>query len=128
MEYAKSALNEYKAVEIDAAVLAATPHELIAKLLSKAIQSIQDAKERLLSNDITSKGQYINMAITIIADGLRSSLNLEAGGEIATNLDALYDYMVRRLMSAHAQNNPAMLDEVVQLLQQIKSGWDGIKP
>jgi flagellar protein FliS len=53
---------------------------------------------------------------------------MEAGGEIAENLDSLYDYMLRRLMKAHAENDVAILDEVISLLREIKLGWDGIKP
>lgn len=128
MQYAKSALNEYKTVQIDAAVLAASPHELIAKLLSKAIDSIEEAKEHIKNDDIVAKSQCIKIATSIIADGLRSCLNMEAGGEVAVNLDALYDYMLRSLIKAHAENDIAVLDEVTKLLREIKMGWDGIKP
>ena len=128
MQYAKSALNKYKAVEIDAAVLAGSPHELIAKLLTGAIDAIRDAKRHMQNNDIVAKSQRIKIAISIIADGLKSCLNMEEGGEIAANLDALYDYMLRRIISAHAQNNTAILDEVAALLYEIKTGWDGIRP
>ena len=128
MEYAKSALNKYKSVEIDAAVLAGSPHELIAKLLSGAIDAIREAKRYMQNKDIVAKSKRIELAISIIADGLKSCLNMEEGGEIAVNLDALYDYMLRRLMMAHAQNNAVILDEVAGLLLEIKAGWDGIKP
>ena len=128
MQYAKSALNEYKTVQIDAAVLAASPHELIAKLLAKAIDSVEEAKEHIKNDDIVAKSQCIKIATSIIADGLRNCLNMEAGGEVAANLDALYDYMLRALIKAHAQNDTAILDEVTKLLREIKMGWDGIKP
>jgi flagellar protein FliS len=128
MQYAKNALNEYKAVEVDASVLAANPHELIAKLMSGAINSTQRAKQYMLQHDIPSKSQHIKAAMSIIADGLRSCLNMEAGGEIAANLDGLYEYILQRLMTAHAHNDPVILDEVVALLNEIKAGWDGIKP
>jgi len=128
METMKTAVNAYQTVQIDAAVLGAGPHELIAKLLSRAIESTEDAKDCMLNNDVTGKAQNVKIATSIIADGLRSSLNMEAGGEIAANLDALYDYMLRRLIKAHAENSPAILDEVTALMREIKSGWDGIKP
>ncbi|VAX04640.1 Flagellar biosynthesis protein FliS, partial [hydrothermal vent metagenome] len=70
----------------------------------------------------------IKIAISIISDGLRGSLDMDAGGEIAENLDALYEYMLQRLMAGHAKNDPVALDEVNTLLREIKSGWDGIKP
>lgn len=128
MESMKVAANAYQKVQIDAAVLGASPHELITKLLSRAIESIVEAKKCMVKNDIVAKTQHIKIATSIIADGLRSSLNMDAGGDIAANLDALYDYMLRRLIKAHAENSPAILDEVASLLREIKLGWDGIKP
>lgn len=128
MESMKSAVNAYETVQVDAAVLGASPHELIGKLLSRAMEAIADAKVQMQEGDIPGKSQNIKIAISIISDGLRSSLNMEAGGEIAANLDGLYDYMLRQLMSAHVNNDTEILDEVVSLLAEIKTGWDGIKP
>jgi len=128
MESTKTAVNAYQAVQVDAAVLGASPHELIAKLLSKAIESIGEARGYIVSNDIPNKSEHIKIAISIISDGLRGSLNMDAGGEIAENLNALYEYMLQRLMVGHAKNDLVALDEVNTLLREVKSGWDGIKP
>ena len=128
MESMKAAVNAYQTVQVDAVFLGASPHELIGKLLSRAIEAIAEAKGQIQNRDIPGKSQNIEIAIAIITDGLRGSLNMEAGGEIAQNLDGLYDYMLRQLLKAHAQNDEAILDEVVALLREIKSGWDGIKP
>lgn len=127
MESMKSAVNAYQTVQVDAAVLGAGPHELIAKLLSGAIDTIVEARVDILNEDIESKSQHIDIVISIISDGLRGSLNMDAGGELAQKLDSLYDYMLRRLVTAHAENDVSILDEVVLLLAEIKTGWDGIK-
>lgn len=128
MESMKTAANAYQTVQIDAAVLGASPHELIAKLIARAIEAIVDARAPMQQGNIPRKTQEITIATSIISDGLRGSLNMEAGGEIAANLDALYDYMLRQLIKAHAENDVAILDEVASLLGEIKSGWDAIKP
>ena len=127
MESIKTAVNAYQTVQVDAAVLGASPHELIAKLLAKAISSTEEAKGYMAEGDIPAKTAHINIAVSIISDGLRSSLDMDAGGELAQRLDALYEYMSQRLLKAHAENNVTMLDEVATLLREIKSGWDGIK-
>jgi flagellar protein FliS len=57
---------------------------------------------------------------------LRSSLDMNAGGEIARNLEDLYDYMERRLTAANVESSVEMLDEVASLLKQIKEAWDAI--
>jgi flagellar protein FliS len=128
MEGTKTAVNAYESVQVDAAVLGASPYELIGKLLVRAVEAILEAKQQMQNGDVSGKAQNIKIATSIISDGLRSSLNLDAGGEIAANLDGLYDYMLRQLIKAHAENNPEILDEVVTLLREIKAGWDGIKP
>ncbi|MDZ4338543.1 MAG: flagellar export chaperone FliS, partial [Pseudomonas sp.] len=58
--------------------------------------------------------------------GLREGLNLEQGGEVAANLDSLYEYMATRLVDANVQNEIAPLDEVAGLLRNVKAGWDAI--
>jgi len=128
MENMKSAVQAYKTAQVDAAILGATPYELVGKLLVRAIESVGDAKGFMQKGEIEAKGQAIKIAISIIADGLRSSLNMEAGGEIAENLNVLYEYILDQLMKAHAENDTAILDEVTSLLKEIKEGWDGIKP
>jgi len=127
MESMKSVVNAYQTVQIDAAVLGSTPHELISKLLSGAIDSVIGAKRHMQNKDIDGKSALIKVAIAIITDGLRGSLNMAEGGELAQKLDTLYEYMAQCLLKAHANNDIASLDEVASLLGEIKAGWDGIK-
>ena len=68
----------------------------------------------------------ITKAIDIILNGLRASLNLEEGGDLAQNLYALYDYMARRLLHANQNNDKAALDEVLSLLTEIHGAWVAI--
>ena len=122
MDNVKRAANAYKAAQVDAAVLGANPHELIKILMARAIESIQEAKSHMLNGDVNAKGQAIKLGIAIVSDGLRGSLNMEEGGEIAANLDVLYDYMAKQLLKAHAENNADILDEVASLMRNIKEG------
>ncbi|MCL4140385.1 UNVERIFIED_CONTAM: hypothetical protein GTU68_051108 [Idotea baltica] len=94
-------------------------------LMEGALEKILAAKGFMANKDITKKGEHISWAISII-DSLRSSLNIEVGGDFAENLLDLYNYMERRLLEANINNDPAMLDEVGQLIIEIKSGWDAI--
>jgi len=71
------------------------------------------------------KGAQIGSAISIM-EGLKTSLDMEKGGEIARNLEDLYNYMERRLIEANSGNDTSLLDEVSDLLKQIKEAWDAI--
>jgi flagellar protein FliS len=122
---AVSAIKQYQQVSVSSAVMGASPHRLVQMLMEGALEQIAVAKEGMARNEIALKGHSINRAINIIG-GLQGALNKEAGGEIAENLDNLYDYMVRRLFAANTQNDESILDEVTSLMLQIKMGWDGM--
>jgi len=118
----QSALKEYGKISVQSGASYATPHRLITMLLEGALEKISAAKGFMQRKEIANKGNYISWAISII-EGLRMSLDNDKGGEIAANLDNLYDYMERRLVEANAKNDEAILDEVTDLLTTIKSAW-----
>ncbi|MHB1239323.1 MAG: flagellar export chaperone FliS [Gammaproteobacteria bacterium] len=119
------ALKQYSQTAMESGIESASPHRLVQMLMEGALDKIASAKGSMARRAFEAKGHQINWAISII-NGLRMSLDKDGGGELVENLDSLYDYMVRRLMSAHVENNPAMLDEVASLLREIKSAWDAI--
>ncbi len=116
-------ISSYQKVEYDANIESASPHQLVALLFQGAEQAIALARVHMENGNLADKGLSISKAIDIINLGLKASLDIEAGGEIAQNLAALYDYMVRRLISANIKNQPAILDEVSGLLGEISSAW-----
>lgn len=116
---------EYRKVGIQTGVETATPHKLILMLIDGSIEKVQLARGYLERHEIARKCESISWAMAII-DGLRSSLDMAAGGEIAANLDALYDYMLRRLLEANLRNDLEPMDEVVKLLTELREGWHGI--
>ena len=121
-----SGLKQYQATSTQTGVVEASPHRLIQMLFEGALEKIAKAKGFLARKEIEKKGQHISWAIKIIG-GLRSSLNMEIGGELAVNLDNSYEYMTRILFEANMENSIEKLDEVTLLLSNIKEGWDGIE-
>lgn len=120
--------SAYAKVGIETGVVAASPHKLIVMLFEGAVVAIANASQHLANNDIAAKGQAISKAIAIVENGLRASLDKRAGGEIAANLDALYEYMVHRLILANLNNDTEMLKEVQGLLNDLKTAWESIAP
>ena len=125
---ARQAISAYQKVGVDAAVEVADPHRLILLLFAGAQAAIGKARAAMQQRQIAVKGEAISKAIDIIANGLKVSLDLEKGGEIAERLDALYDYLVLRLLRANVDNDPGALEEVAGLLEEIHSAWREISP
>ena len=119
------AVQAYSKVGVASGVEQASPHRLIQMLMEGAIEKVAKAKGYMERKEIANKGGHISWAISII-DGLRASLDKTNGGDIADNLDDLYDYMTRRLIRANMENNPDLLDEVISLLRSIKGAWEEI--
>ena len=94
-------------------------------LLNGALEKISVARGCMERGEIAKKGENIGWSISII-EGLRTSLDQESGGEIAANLDSLYNYMEENLVLANADNSVEKLDEVTKLLKTIKRAWDEI--
>ena len=119
---ATAALSQYQNTGLQGVVEQASRHELIRMLMDGGLDRIAAARGQMERGEHAAKGTSISRAIGII-EGLRTSLDADAGGEIAANLDQLYDYMVRRLALANVNNDVAPLDEVRELLEKIRDAW-----
>ena len=124
--FAPRAANAYAQVGLETGVSTADPHKLVLMLFEGALLSIAKASAALDSQDIPGKGMAISKAIEIISDGLKVSLDYEAGVDLAEKLGALYDYMTSRLLYANLHSSRPALDEVAGLLRDIKGAWDSI--
>ena len=122
----KRGVNAYANVDLETGIASASPHKLIVMLYDGALVALRTARTNMAAGNIPAKGIAISKAITIIDNGLRVSLDREAGGTIAENLDALYDYMSRRLFQANLQNDVAIVDEVHGLLADLREAWAAI--
>lgn len=122
----RNALNAYSKVGVETGVFSASPHKLISMLFEGAQIAIAMAKVHMQRHEVGPKGVAISKAIAIIDEGLKLSLDEKAGGELAQNLKALYEYMCNRLLLANLKNEIEPLDEVARLLLELKGAWDAI--
>ena len=122
-----TAAQTYRQLDIASMVDSADPHALVQMLFDGALSRLNRARlccERL---DHEGRNDALGSAIAIL-DGLSGSLDHDKGGELAANLEALYDYMQRRLYRANADNDSAGIDEVADLIRTVSEAWTAIEP
>jgi len=101
------------------------PHELVKLLFVGLTDRIAMARAALEKGDREARAIAVTKAQKILF-GLRDSLDFKAGGDLAVNLDSLYDYCLRRLTTAHAREDDEIFAEVMALMVSIREAWKEI--
>lgn len=126
MMQTRQAAQAYANVGLQSSAISASPHQLIVMLFDGAHAALRKAGYALEAGDIAARGTALSKAIDIIERGLRAALDPDRGGDLAVQLDSLYDYMVRRLLHANRHGDAAAIGEVEHLLGEIASAWKQI--
>ena len=103
----------------------ADPHTLISLIMQHIQGNLAGARGAIERKEIENRNKMLTRVIGLIGE-LQNSLDMEKGGDISRNLFDLYAYMMRQVSIANRQNNAEPLGEVLKLITEIKSGWDGI--
>ena len=117
-----SAMNQYKTVDIRSAVASASPHQLISMLYDGALSSLASAKGCIERKDIEQRTKHLNKASNIVI-GLKDFLDMDKGGEIAENLNGLYEYIIIGIVEANRDQSAEKAQEMINLLLELKQGW-----
>jgi len=72
-----------------------------------------------------ARREAFSKVMAIITE-LQSTLNIEAGGEVAASLDGLYTYMTGRLIESTARKDVAGIEEVERLMRPLREAWSTI--
>jgi len=120
-----AAVKQYEEIATQSRIEDASPHRLIQLMMERALEKIGLARTQMNEGRVQEKGNNISDAISII-NGLQASLNHKADKRMSENFDALYAYMMRRLLEANLHNDDGKLGEVADLLRELKEAWDAI--
>ena len=120
-------LQSYRQVGAYGTLAEASPHRVVQVMLDTLLARIAEAVGHIERGEVAAKGEKIGKALAII-EALVLGLDKSQGGELAANLERLYDYASRTLLKANLENRADLLKEATSLLREIKLGWDGIAP
>lgn len=120
--------SAYRQVDVQTGVNGASPHQLVAMLFNGLFEGIGQAKSAMANKQIEAKCIAITKCVRIVDEGLKASLNLNEGGELAVQLHDLYGYITKRLTQANLHNDTAALEECVSLLTPIREAWMAVAP
>ena len=111
-------LASYRQTEVQSR----TPLELVTMLYDGALRFMAVARDAIVRKDIPARRDALNRTMAIVSE-LQSALNLQAGGEVAVDLDRLYEYASVRLLDAAMRNDVAPVDEVRRIFEILRDGW-----
>lgn len=120
------AASAYKRVGAQTSIEGASPHQVICLLFEALLRSLYNARGAIERGDIETKGEAIGKAVRILEEGLKSGLDMEAGGELAVNLNGVYNYSILRLTTANLKNDASLIEEVTQLIVPVFDAWKSI--
>jgi flagellar protein FliS len=112
------------------AILTASPEKLVVLLYEGAIRHMEKCRQGLTDPATcrdAATGESLGKAYSIVGE-LRTALDHEAGGEIAQDLDRLYDFTLEQLHQANVTRKPEPVEHGLRVMRTLKEGWDGIVP
>lgn len=126
MYRAQAMSSVYRQIGVETSITNASPHALVTLLFNGAIDAIAQARGAIQSKNIEVKGKAISRAVQIVHEGLRGSLDLKGGGDLASKLNELYSYIANRLTLANLRSDDAILEECSRLLTPLRDAWVSI--
>jgi flagellar protein FliS len=123
--FRKSA-GAYHQVGVQTAVACASAHQLIGLLFDAFFAAAARARCAMQHHDVAAKGAAISHAVRIVDEGLKSALDVSAGGKLAADLADLYAYVCLRLTQANLRNDLDALTECERLMQPLREAWTAI--
>jgi flagellar protein FliS len=95
-------------------------------LFEGAIRSLERALPGFTNTDPAEANMIIHNNLQRAQDIVRElngALNMEQGGEFATNMRRLYDYLERRIWESNVKKNSTGIGEAIRHLSVLRDAW-----
>lgn len=115
-------MNGYVNQYLTNTVQSASPEQLMLMLYDGAIRFVSLAIQAIDNGLIDKRAYYINKTSAIVSE-FAATLDHSMNPKLAEDLDALYSYMLNRMMEANLKNDTAPLVEVKQMLSDLRGTW-----
>lgn len=119
----RQSAQAYSSVGLETQVLSASPERLITLLFEGALSAVAKARLHMQLGNIAERGMAISKAIDIVDSGLKASVDMETGGEVAKYLVASYELIIQNLMLANLNADEEKLTVAETMLKNLGSAW-----
>jgi len=100
----------------------APKEKILLMLYEGAIKFVKLAKKAIDEKNIPERAVMVGRAMDIVFE-LRNTLDFKVGGDIAVQLEQLYNYTVDELTNANLNNDVKHLDNAISVLETLYTGW-----
>lgn len=97
---------------------------ILIKLYNGALKFLANARRAITEQSPRIKSENISKAMAIV-DELNCALDMDNGGQLASRLDSLYQFIIDQLTTANLKNDLKALDQAEQILVTLKEGFEG---
>lgn len=115
----------YRAINMQAQTAQASPVELVLMLVDGLLEEIARLRMHIAQRRFEAKSKSIAKCADILT-GLGSALEVESGNEVVENLSRLYDFCARHLNQAGIDMDVSKVDEVIEVVETLRAGWQGM--
>jgi flagellar protein FliS len=117
MSYSKQA-TRYRETE----VLTAAPGQLVVILYDHLLLSLRRARVAMDARDTETQGVSLEKGRDVLTE-LLVTLDRERGGEVASNLAALYSFLLGELVQVGIRRDTARLDRVTHMIGELRDAF-----
>jgi flagellar protein FliS len=102
--------------------LTATPGQLVVLLYDHLLVSLRRASVAMAGKDVELQGECLEKSRNVLTE-LLVTLDREKGGEVASNLAALYSFLLGELVQVGVRPDIARLDRVTRMISELRDAF-----